>query len=350
MMYRNFFICLFLVFTYGCSDSNNDDGFDLSPVDPPANPVTTANANQPGWLYVQTEATAQMTSDTTLEIPFTREVFGFADRPDRRSAYFTASEFEAFWSEEGANSFTEDPPNAVLTWLNGEEQREAEVIISNATVYSDGVQESLVYEVTVETGQMPDAQMSSVSLFVDSNKNCEPANWKRRAYLAGCDLRDQDLTGADLSGANLQGADLYNTLQFGANLSGADLSGADLRSADLSGANLTGANLRGTDVREMFLDDATLINADLVNAQLTYSSLTNADLTGADLTGADLAYADLSGADLSGANLTRVRLFGANLLGVLLNDTDLTDARFSETTCPDGRVTDLFLASDRCSL
>ena len=169
MMYRNFFICLFLVFTYGCSDSNNDDGFDLSPVDPPANPVTTANANQPGWLYVQTEATAQMTSDTTLEIPFTREVFGFADRPDRRSAYFTASEFEAFWSEEGANSFTEDPPNAVLTWLNGEEQREAEVIINNATVYSDGVQESLVYEVTVETGQMPDAQMSSVSLFVDSS-------------------------------------------------------------------------------------------------------------------------------------------------------------------------------------
>ena len=178
MMYRNFFICLFLVFTYGCSDSNNDDGFDLSPVDPPANPVTTANANQPGWLYVQTEATAQMTSDTTLEIPFTREVFGFADRPDRRSAYFTASEFEAFWSEEGANSFTEDPPNAVLTWLNGEEQREAEVIINNATVYSDGVQESLVYEVTVETGKMPDAQMSSVSLFVDSSSEAATSGVK----------------------------------------------------------------------------------------------------------------------------------------------------------------------------
>ena len=50
----------------------------------------------------------------------------------------------------------------------GEEQREAEVIIKTATVYADGAQESLVYEVTLEAGQMPDAQMSSVSLFVDS--------------------------------------------------------------------------------------------------------------------------------------------------------------------------------------
>ena len=50
MMYRNFFICLFLASTCGCSDSNNDDGFDLSPVDPPANPIQPANVSQPEWL------------------------------------------------------------------------------------------------------------------------------------------------------------------------------------------------------------------------------------------------------------------------------------------------------------
>jgi len=168
MMYRNFFICLFLVFTFGCSDSNNDNGFDLSPVDPPATPIQPANAGQPEWLYVQTAATAQMTSDTTLEIPFTRDVFGFTDRPGRKQAYLTAFEFASLWTAEGANSFSADAPNAVLTWQVGEEQREAEVIIKNATVYADGAQESLVYEVTLEAGQMPDAQMSSVSLFVDS--------------------------------------------------------------------------------------------------------------------------------------------------------------------------------------
>ena len=51
----------------------------------------------------------------------------------------------------------------------GEEQFEAEVIINNATVYADGAQESLVYEVTLEAGKMPDAQMSFVSFFVDSS-------------------------------------------------------------------------------------------------------------------------------------------------------------------------------------
>ena len=50
----------------------------------------------------------------------------------------------------------------------GEEQREAEVFINNATIYADDARESLVYDLTLQAGQMPDAQMSSVSLFVDS--------------------------------------------------------------------------------------------------------------------------------------------------------------------------------------
>ena len=177
MSYRAFIIAGFLIFTHGCSDSNNDDGFGLSPVDPvvpPASPIEPTNSSLPEWLYVQTAATAQMTSDTILEIPFTRDVFGFTDIPNRKHAYFTASEFEALWSEEGANSFSADPPNAVLTWLVGEEQREAEVIINNATVYSDGTQESLVYEVTLETEQMPDAQMSFVALYAQRSGNNGP--------------------------------------------------------------------------------------------------------------------------------------------------------------------------------
>jgi len=178
MIYRTFIIAALLVFTYGCSDSNNDDGFDLSPVVPPANPIEPTNSSQPEWLYVQTAATAQMTSDTVLEMPFTRDVFGFTDRPYRKQAYLTAFEFASLWTGEGTNSFSADAPNAVLTWQVGEEQREAEVIINNATVYSDGVQESLVYGVTVETGQMPDAQMSSVSLFVDSSSEAATSGVK----------------------------------------------------------------------------------------------------------------------------------------------------------------------------
>ncbi len=177
MTYRALIIVALLVFTYGCSDSNNDNGFDLSPVDPvvpPANPIEPTNSSQPEWLYVQTAATAQMTSDTRLEIPFTRDVFGFTDRPNRQHAYFTAYQFASLWNENRTNSFYEDPPNAVLTWLDGEQQREVEMILNSATVYSDGTQESLAYEVTLETEQMPDAQMSYVSLFVDSSQTPIP--------------------------------------------------------------------------------------------------------------------------------------------------------------------------------
>tara|TARA_R110002072_G_scaffold42244_1_gene119622 strand:+ start:1484 stop:1738 length:255 start_codon:yes stop_codon:yes gene_type:complete len=55
----------------------------------------------PEWLYVQTAATAQMTSDTTLKIPFTRDVFGFTDRLYRKQAYLTAFEFASLWTSVG---------------------------------------------------------------------------------------------------------------------------------------------------------------------------------------------------------------------------------------------------------
>ena len=348
MRYRTFIICLFLAFTYGCSDSNGNDGFDISvadsntdPVLPPANPPVPTDVSQlvspPEWLYVQTAATAQMTSDTTLEIPITRDVFGFTDRPNRRHAYFTASEFEAFWSEEGANSFSEDPPNAVLTWLDGEEQREAEITLNSATVYADGTQESLVYEITLETEQMPDAQMSYVSLFVDSNTDCSlgkeklvtgvndsgaPVTFNSAyilAYLVGCDWSDENLsgmylTGATLVNADLSGADLTGAILLGAQLSNTDLSGANLTNAVLAGAYLSGADLSLAD-----LTDADLTDANLTGALLVSTDLYNTDLTDADLTGASLSGATMTGGKLTGANLTNVRMRGVSFIDVDLN-------------------------------
>ncbi|MDG2045830.1 MAG: hypothetical protein P8J79_01325 [Halioglobus sp.] len=111
-------------------------------------------------------------------MPFTRDIFGFTDRPNRQHTYLTAYEFTSLWSEESDDSFSADPPNAVLTWFDGEQLREVEVIVNSATVSSDGVQESVVYEVKLETDQMPDAQMSFASFFVDSSSQC--VNGKNR--------------------------------------------------------------------------------------------------------------------------------------------------------------------------
>ncbi len=57
------------------------------------------------------------------------------------------------------------------------------------------------------------------------------------------------------------------------------------------------------------------------------------NLAGADLTEANLTNSDLTGANLTGANLTHAKMFGANL-----TDADLTNVRWSVTTCPDGRL------------
>jgi|TARA_B110000503_G_scaffold128465_1_gene199591 uncharacterized protein YjbI with pentapeptide repeats len=53
-------------------------------------------------------------------------------------------------------------------------------------------------------------------------------------------------------------------------------------------------------------------------------------VVGATLTGANLSGADLTGTNLRGANLTGANLTGANLTAV----------KWSNTTCPDGTVTD----------
>ena len=72
----------------------------------------------------------------------------------------------------------------------------AEVILHNATLYSNGTQESLVYEVTLETEQMSDGKISFVSLCVGSNMGCPSANWNPKAHIAGCDLSGADLNDA----------------------------------------------------------------------------------------------------------------------------------------------------------
>jgi len=172
MIIRSFATLFCLVLASACSDSNNDNGFDVIETDLKATFSDAVSSNQPRFLYVQTAEAAEMTSDSTLEIPFTRDIFGFTDRPNRQHEYLTAYEFTSLWSQESDDSFSADPPNAVLTWLDGEQLREVEVIVSSATVSSEGAQKSLVYEVKLETDQMPSAQMSFASLFVDSSSQC----------------------------------------------------------------------------------------------------------------------------------------------------------------------------------
>ena len=117
------------------------------------------------WLFVHTAQTAEMTSDTTLVMPVTRDIFAFTDRPNRMHGYMNAHEFVTLWDEGKGDTFKADPPNAVLTWVDGDEMKEAELLILSAETVSHG--RAIAYEVKLEAGDSPEGNIGFASFFVD---------------------------------------------------------------------------------------------------------------------------------------------------------------------------------------
>ena len=127
------------------------------------------------WLFVHTAQTAEMTSATTLVMPVTRDIFAFTDRPNRMHGYMNAHEFVSLWDEGEGDTFKADPPNAVLTWVDGDEMKEAELLIISAETVGHG--REIAYEVKLEAGQAPSGLLAVVSLFVDDAHTKEQAFW-----------------------------------------------------------------------------------------------------------------------------------------------------------------------------
>jgi len=123
------------------------------------------------------------------------------------------------------------------------------------------------------------------------------------------------LTGCNLAGAQLSGANLFRANLSGSNLKEATLAGANLISANVAGANLKASNLAG-------------------------GNLLGADLSGANLKGATLQAANVVGANMSGANLKDANATGASLAGVNLAGANVKDVTWTNTTCPDGTLSD----------
>ena len=117
------------------------------------------------WLFVHTAQTAEMTSDTTLVMPVTRDIFAFTDRPNRMHAYMNAHEYVSLWDEGEGDTFKADPPNAVLTWVDGDEMKEAELLIISAEAVTYG--RGIAYEVKLLAGETPVDVANKASFFVD---------------------------------------------------------------------------------------------------------------------------------------------------------------------------------------
>ncbi len=87
----------------------------------------------------------------------------FADRPERVVGHVSTQKFVSEWGE-GENSFAEDPPNAVVSFLESGDAipEDATVILRNPHLAGD----SLTYNVEVLEGTLP-PQAGPFSLFID---------------------------------------------------------------------------------------------------------------------------------------------------------------------------------------
>ena len=141
--------------------------FSSSAIAEDAKPVVAEDAKPVEWLFVHTAETAEMTSPTTLVMPATRDIFAFTDRPNRMHGYMNAHEFVSLWDEGEGDTFKADPPNAVLTWVDGDEMKEAELLIISAETVGHG--REISYEVKLLAGETPVDVANNASFFVDGS-------------------------------------------------------------------------------------------------------------------------------------------------------------------------------------
>ena len=117
------------------------------------------------WLYAHTASQGIATSSTTFVMPVTDDIFGFTDRPNRKSKYISGEEFASYWNDyDDVNSFKLDPPNAVLTYVDGDEIKELEVVITDATFDNSNI----TYTID-NTSLTNNETFDDASLFVDGN-------------------------------------------------------------------------------------------------------------------------------------------------------------------------------------
>jgi hypothetical protein len=87
----------------------------------------------------------------------------FADRPQRVVGHLSSRKFVDQWGE-GEDSFAEDPPNAVVSFLEDGDMVPEEVTMTISDPHLDG--HSLTYKVDVLDGTLP-ASAGPCSLFID---------------------------------------------------------------------------------------------------------------------------------------------------------------------------------------
>lgn len=87
----------------------------------------------------------------------------FSDRPERIVGHLTSAQFVDGWGH-GENSFLDDPPNAVLSFLAEGDGTPEDVVVTLTNPQLDG--EGITYNAAVLEGELPGIS-GPCSLFID---------------------------------------------------------------------------------------------------------------------------------------------------------------------------------------
>ncbi len=124
--------------------------------------ATRAQEATKEYLFVQTGSAAEFRDGVLTLSGIGPVTTYFADRPGRDVGLVTQDEFLAAWSA-GGDSFAADPPNASLTFRDGDKQVVAVVELSNPALVDGGIR----YDAKLLEGELP-ASLGPASLFIDA--------------------------------------------------------------------------------------------------------------------------------------------------------------------------------------
>ena len=126
--------------------------------------VTEEHLEEIDALFVQTASGFSSDGGELTLHGLSRSTLYFSDRPIREVGHVSSQRFVDFW-DEGENSFREDPPNAVLSFLEheGAPPEDAVVVLVDPRLAGD----ALSYTIDVLEGDLP-TESGPCTLFIDT--------------------------------------------------------------------------------------------------------------------------------------------------------------------------------------
>jgi len=125
--------------------------------------ITEPNVESIEALFVQSARGMTTNNGSVTFHGLAHSTLFFADRPQRVVGHLSSRKFVDQWGE-GEDSFAEDPPNAVVSFLEDGDIVPEEVTMTISDPNLDG--DSLTYKVDVLDGKLP-ASTGPCSLFID---------------------------------------------------------------------------------------------------------------------------------------------------------------------------------------